>query len=328
MRIPIEGSRAFITGGAGFVGSHLADQLLEAGADRVVILDNLVRGRRSNLSSALATGRVELVVGDLRDAALVDRLTTGCDFVFHQAALRITHCAAEPTLAVEVMVNGMQNVLESAVRHGVKKVLAASSASVYGEPGYLPMDEIHPFNNRTLYGALKIANEQMLRSYAEMHRLNYVALRPFNIYGPRMDIHGAYTEVMIRWMERLAEGKRPIIFGDGTQTMDFVYVEDVARAYLLAATSEATDVALNLGSGVETSLSDLCRMVTRESGHGELEPMFEPPRKVNPVTRRQASTERASRLIGFEAQTPLSQGLASLIAWHAVSAHTGKEVAR
>ena len=153
MGIKFEGARVFITGGAGFVGSHLADRVLEAGAASIVILDDLVRGRRENLSGALATKRVEFVVGDICNAALVDRLTEGVDVVFHQAALRITQCAEQPVRAVQVMANGVQNVLEAAVRHKVKKVVAASSASVYGEPSYLPMDEVHPFNNRTLYGA-------------------------------------------------------------------------------------------------------------------------------------------------------------------------------
>lgn len=328
MGIRFEGARVFITGGAGFVGSHLADQVLEAGAASVVILDDMVRGRRENLWGALATGRVELVVGDICNAPLVDRLTEGVDVVFHQAALRITQCAEQPVRAVQVMAGGTQNVLEAAVRHGVSKVVAASSASVYGEPSYLPMDEEHPFNNRTLYGALKIADEQLLRAYADMRDLKYVVLRPFNLYGPRMDIFGVYTEVMIRWLDRLAEGQRPIIFGDGNQTMDFVYVEDAARAYMLAAASDVTDDVFNVGSGTETSLRDLCRMLCDVTGHPDLEPMFEPPRKVNPVSRRQASTERARRSIGFETRTGLREGLKALVPWHASNSRAGKDGGR
>ncbi|MEO8541838.1 MAG: NAD-dependent epimerase/dehydratase family protein, partial [bacterium] len=188
--ISIEGTRVFVTGGAGFIGSHIVDQLIGAGAREVVVLDDFVRGRWENLAGAVATGRVRIVEGDVRDAELVDELTRGCDLVFHQAALRITQAAEEPVRAIEVMINGTQTVLEAAVRHGVRKVLAASSASVYGEPSYLPMDEAHAFNNRTLYGAAKIANEQVLRSYNEMFGLNYLMLRPFNVYGPRMDVFG------------------------------------------------------------------------------------------------------------------------------------------
>jgi UDP-glucose 4-epimerase len=317
MSSSLQGSRVLVTGGAGFVGSHLVDRLIALDAARVVVVDNLVRGRLDNLDAARASGRVEFVMGDITDGTLVDSAMTGIDIVFHQAALRITHCAAEPVLAVNVMVNGLQNVLESAVRHGVRKVVAASSASVYGEPDSLPMDERHPFNNRTLYGALKIANEQMLRSYSEMHGLKYVVLRPFNIYGPRMDVFGVYTEVMIRWLERLSAGQAPIILGDGKQTMDFVFVKDVAEAYVLAAASEADDIALNLGSGIEVSLAQLCRLLCEQAGFPNVEPEFQPPRKVNPVTRRRAATARTFEAIGFKATTSLREGLDALISWHA-----------
>jgi UDP-glucose 4-epimerase len=312
----LQGATAFITGGAGFIGSHITDQLLAAGVARVRILDDFVRGRRENLTGAVQTGRVEVHEGDIRDAALVDRLTAGADLVFHQAALRITHCAEEPVRAIEVMVNGTQNVLEAARAHNVQKVLAASSASVYGEPIHLPMDEDHPFNNRTLYGAAKIANEQMLAAYADMYGLRYVMLRPFNVYGPRMDVHGVYTEVMIRWLGRLSRGEPPVIFGDGTQTMDFVHVEDVARAYVLAAISDASGAVLNCGTGVETSLAQLSRMLCAATGNAGLEPLFEPPRKVNPVSRRRAGVVGAARTIGFRSQIDLVEGLGSLVAWH------------
>ncbi|HET7737315.1 MAG TPA: NAD-dependent epimerase/dehydratase family protein [Tepidiformaceae bacterium] len=314
--VDLNGACAFITGGAGFIGSHIADKVLEAGASRVVILDDFSRGRKENLDSARMTGRIEVHDGDIRDQALVDQLTAGTDIVFHQAALRITQAAEEPRRAIEVMVIGTQNILEAAVRHGVKKVLAASSASVYGEAMYLPMDEAHPFNNRTLYGAAKIANEQMHRAYAEMHGLRYLMLRPFNVYGPRMDAFGAYTEVMIRWLDRLSRGIAPVIFGDGTQTMDFVYVEDIARAYLLAATADHTDDVLNAGSGTGTSLLELSRLLCSATGHPEIEPVFEPPRSVNPVSRRQASTEAATARIGFTASTGLREGIDRLVSWY------------
>ncbi len=315
--VELQGARVLITGGGGFIGSAIVDQVLEAGAERVVVIDDFVRGRRENLAGATATGRLDLIEGDIRDRGLVDELTAGIDVVFHQAALRITHCAEEPVRAVEVMINGTQNLLDAAVKHGVKKVLAASSASVYGEPSYLPMDESHPFNNRTLYGACKIANEQILRSYAEMHGLNYVAIRPFNVYGPRMDIYGVYTEVMIRWLERIARGEPPIIFGAGSQTMDFVDVSDVARAYVLAATADVTDDVFNAGSGTQTSLLELCRLVVEAAGRPDLDPVFMPARTVGPVGRRQAGTAKARDVLGFEARISLGDGLRRLIEWHA-----------
>lgn len=314
--VDLRGARVLITGGGGFIGSAIADQVLEAGAERLVVIDDFVRGRRENLAGAAATGRLDLIEGDIRDRALVDELMAGIDVVFHQAALRITHCAEEPVRAVEVMINGTQNVLDAAVKHGVKKVLAASSASVYGEPSYLAMDELHPFNNRTLYGACKVANEQLLRSYAEMYSLNYVAIRPFNVYGPRMDIYGVYTEVMIRWLERIARGEPPIIFGAGSQTMDFVDVSDVARAYVLAATADVTDDVFNAGSGTQTSLLELCRLVVAAAGRSDLEPVFMPARTVGPVGRRQAGIEKARDVLGFEARIGLADGLRRLIDWH------------
>jgi UDP-glucose 4-epimerase len=315
----LNGANVLVSGGAGFIGSHIVDQVLAAGAARVVILDQLDRGRRDNLSGALAGGKVELTVGDIRDAALVDRLVVGVDIVCHQAALRITQCAEEPVRAIEVMIGGTQNVLEAAVKHGVRKVVAASSASVYGEASYVPMDEMHPFNNRTLYGCAKIANEQLLRAYAEMYGLQYVALRPFNVYGPRMDMAGVYTEVMIRWLDRLARHEAPIIFGDGTQTMDFVHVEDVARAYVLAMDGTVTDEVFNVGTGTETSLLELCRLLCDATGQPDVEPIFMPARKVNPVTRRMAAVERARSGLCFEARIRLREGLHDLIRWHSMN---------
>ena len=176
------------------------------------------------------------------------------------------------------------------------------------------MDESHPFNNRTLYGAAKIANEQMHRAYGEMYGLEYVMLRPFNVYGPRMDTHGLYTEVMVRWLDRLSRGESPLIFGDGLQTMDFIAVEDVARAYLLAAASPLTDHVLNAGSGVETNLSELARQ-TSAAMDSTVQPEFLPARSANPVTRRCASTVQARELLGFETSVPLRVGLRNLVSW-------------
>ena len=307
-------SRVLITGGAGLIGSHIAD-LLAPEAAEIVVLDNFVRGRRDNLDAAAASGRLTIVAGDILDSRLVGELMDGIDVVFHQAAIRITQCAEEPRLAVDVLVNGTFNVLEAAVAKGVSKVVAASSASVYGLAETFPTTESHhPYANRTIYGAAKAFNEGMLRSFADMYGLKYVALRYFNVYGPRMDVHGAYTEVLIRWMERIAAGEKPLILGDGTQTMDFVHVQDIARANVLAARSEVSDEVFNIASGVETSLRELAETLQRVMGASPgLE--FGPPRKVNPVSRRLASTEKARRLLGFDATVSLEDGLRGLVAW-------------
>ncbi len=311
----MEDQRTLITGGAGLVGSHIADQLVRAGAREVVVLDNFVRGRRENLAWALAEGPVRIVEGDIRDRDLLGEAMRGVDVVFHQAAIRITQCAEEPRLALEVLADGTFNVLEAAVAAGVGRLVAASSASVYGLAETFPTGERHHlYNNRTMYGAAKAFNEGLLRTFHDMYGLDYVALRYFNVYGPRMDIHGVYTEVLIRWMERIAAGQAPLILGDGSQTMDFVYIEDIAGANLAAARSGVTDEVLNVASGVETSLNDLAKALLRVMG-SDLQPEYGPERSVNPVARRLADTTRARELIGFEATVGLEEGLARLVAW-------------
>ena len=312
----IAGHRILVTGGAGFIGSHIVDQLLAQGATEVRVLDNFVRGSMANLEDASASGRVNIVDGDVRDAALVDELTSGVDYVFHQAALRITRCAEAPREAVEVLIGGMLNVLESAIKHKVKKIVAASSASVYGNPTYLPMDEGHPFNNRTLYGAGKIANEQMLRAFCETYGLKYVGFRYFNVYGPRMDLTGVYTEVLVRWLDAVEAGTPPLIFGDGVQSMDFVYVEDVARANILALESDVSDEVFNVGTGVETSLNQLCDAVLRATG-SDLKPEHREARAVANVRSRRASIEKAEKMLGFHYTVGLHDGLRKLIDWRA-----------
>lgn len=311
----IKDSVFLVTGGAGFVGSHVADQLLARGAKKVISIDNFVRGSRDNIADALKTGRFEQVEGDIRDRQLVDDLTKGCDYVFHQAALRITACAEDPRAGHEVMMDGTFNVLESAVKHKVKKIVAASSASVYGEPDKLPIEETDAYNNRTLYGAAKIALEHYLRAFNDMYKVPYVALRYFNLYGPRMDMTGVYTEVMVRWMDRIDSGQPPVIFGKGDQSMDFIFITDCARANLLALESDASDDVFNVATGKETSLLELCTMMLELMGRPDMKPEHAEERKTNPVRRRRASTEKAKRLLGFESQIDVRQGLEQLIAW-------------
>lgn len=313
------GSRFLITGGAGLIGSHIADLLVQEKRNfncrEIVVFDNFVRGRHENLEWAVANGPVTIIEGDIRDWEHLAKAMEGIDVVFHQAAIRITQCAEEPRLALEVMADGTFNVLEAAVMTGVKKVVAASSASIYGLAETFPTGEgHHPYNNRTLYGAAKAFNEGLLRSFREMYGLGYVGLRYFNVYGPRMDVYGVYTEVLIRWMERIASGLPPLILGDGLQTMDFVYVEDVARANILAAQSDATDLVLNIASGVETSLNELARTLLDVMG-SRMSPEYGPERRVNPVSRRLADISRAKEILGYEPRVNLREGLAQLVEW-------------
>lgn len=311
----MRGKRILITGGAGLIGSHIADLVAHEEPAEIVILDNFVRGRLDNLETARRLANVTIVEGDIRDPAKVAETMAGIDILFHQAAIRITQCAEEPRLAHDVLATGTFNVLEAAVNAGVKKVVAASSASVLGAADIFPTTEDHhSYNNRTIYGAAKVYNEALLRSFNEMYGLNYVALRYFNVYGPRMDVHGAYTEVLIRWMERIASGLPPIIMGDGNQTMDFVHVRDIARANMLAAQSDISDEVYNVASGSEISLRQLAQLLLDVMG-SSLAPIHEPARKVNPVPRRLASTEKAARDLGFSTQISLESGMADLVSW-------------
>ncbi|MFF1879641.1 NAD-dependent epimerase/dehydratase family protein [Leifsonia sp. NPDC058230] len=313
----LQGANVLVTGGAGTIGSEIVDQLLTAGAAHVDVLDNLVRGRTANLADAFASGRVTLVEGDLRDRDLVHDVTRGKDLVFHEAAIRITQCAEDPRLALEVLVDGSFNVYEAAVEHSVGKLISASSASVYGLAEEFPTPERHHHhNNDTFYGAAKSFNEGMLRSFRAMNGLDYVALRYFNVYGPRMDVHGLYTEVLVRWMERIADGKPPLIFGDGLQTMDFVFTRDIARANLLAAASDLTEGVYNIASGTETSLLGLAEALL-EAMDSDLSVEHGPERAVNGVTRRLADTSAAREDLGFVAEVPLTTGLRELVEWWA-----------
>jgi UDP-glucose 4-epimerase len=306
-----------VTGGAGTIGSHVVDQLVRAGAAEVVVLDNFVRGRMANLAWALEHGgdRVRVVEGDINDRSVVSSAMTGADVVFHLAAIRITQCAEDPRLALESLVDGTFTVIEAAAGHGVRKVIASSSASVYGLAEVFPTPESHhPYANDTFYGAAKTFNEGMLRSFHAMSGLDYVALRYFNVYGPRMDAHGKYTEVLIRWMERIAAGQPPLIFGDGAQTMDFVHVADIARANILAARAESTDQVFNIATGTETSLTELAQALLAAMDSG-LSVEHGPEREVNGVTRRLADISAAADQLGWKPEIGLVDGLRDLVAW-------------
>lgn len=312
----IDGAKILVTGGCGFVGSATINLLLrDFSPSRIVILDNLVRGSLANVASALADPRVELVHGDIRDNSTVLDVTAGMDAVIHLAALRITACSADPREALEVMCDGSFNVVDAARLKGVKKIVAASSASIYGLAEIFPTPEIHhPYSNKTWYGASKIMLEGLLRSYYDMFGLPYIALRYFNIYGERMDIHGKYTEVLVRWMERIDAGEPPLILGTGLQSMDFVHVDDVARANVLSLSSDVSDEVFNVASGTETTLRDLASSLLGIM-KSDLQPMYGPERQVNAVSRRLADVTKAEQVLGFRAQVQLDEGLDKLVAW-------------
>jgi len=306
-----------ITGGCGLIGSHIADLLIrDEQVGRIIILDNLSRGTLHNIEWARQHGNVELAQKDIRSFADIRPYFDGIDVVFHLAAIRITACAAQPRECLEVMIDGAYNVVEACARAGVKRLVASSSASVYGDADSYPTsEEHHPYNNRTWYGAAKLANEGLLRSFNDMFGLPYIALRYFNVYGPRMDVFGKYTEVLIRWLDCLDRGERPKIFGDGQTSMDFVYVEDVARANILAAKSDLVDEVFNVASGAETTLLELLQTLLKGAGRTEVQPEFMPERAINPIPRRLADITMAEKKIGFLAQVGLEEGLRRLVEW-------------
>jgi UDP-glucose 4-epimerase len=309
----LAGSTVAVVGGAGFIGSHIVDQLLAEPVERIIVVDNFVRGTRGNLETAARDPRVELREGSILDLPFLRQVMDESDYAFHLAALWLHECVHHPRDAVEVNATGTFNVIEAATAAGVKKVVYSSSASVYGDALALPMTEEHPFNNRTLYGATKIAGEQFFRSFNEQHGLDYVGLRYMNVYGPRMDYKGTYVSVIMKVLDKIDAGEPPLIFGDGSQAYDFVHVSDVARANILSLKSDATDTFLNVGMGVQTTINELVERLIALTG-SELQPEYLPQEQMF-VTNRVGSTELAEQAIGFRAQVPLDEGLASIVEW-------------
>jgi UDP-glucose 4-epimerase len=302
-----------VIGGAGFIGSHIVDQLLAEPVREIVVIDNFVRGGLANIERSLADPRVRVVEGNITSPDFLEGLLENAAGVFHLAALWLFECVHEPRSAVEVNVVGTYNVVEAAARAGVRKVVYSSSASVYGNAVVTPMTEDHPFNNRTMYGATKIAGEQFFRSFFEQHGLDYVGLRYMNVYGPRMDDKGAYVSVIMKVLDRIERDLPPVIFGDGSQSYDFVHVDDVARANILALKSDATDECVNIGMGVKTSIDELVAQLLTLTG-SRLVPEYQPEEQMF-VTHRVGSTGKAERLLGFVAQVPLEEGLRSVVTW-------------
>jgi UDP-glucose 4-epimerase len=272
-----------------------------------------VRGTRANLGAAAKDPRVQLVEGSILDRELLAELMRGADYVFHLAALWLFECVDQPRSALEVNMTGTFNVAEAAHEAGVKKVVYSSSASVYGDALFTPMTEEHPFNNRTMYGATKIAGEQFFRVFHEQHGLDYVGLRYMNIYGPRMDYKGTYVSVIMKVLDRIDAGEAPVIFGDGSQAYDFIHVEDVARANILALTAAATDTNFNVGMGVKTTINELVTLLLEITG-SDLKPEYRPQEQMF-VTHRVGSTEKAEKELGFTARVELEEGLRSVVEW-------------
>lgn len=316
MHNKIKDSTILVTGGAGFIGSYVVEQLIPLQPGKIIIIDNFIRGTKENMKSFLNNPIVEFHEGDIRDTIKLEHCIAGTDYIFHMAALRINACAVSPRDGFEVMLKSTFDVAELAVKHKVKKVIYSSSASVYGLAQHFPTPETdNPYNNQTFYGAAKMWGEQLFRSYKFMYGLDYVALRYFNAYGPRMDTDGKYTEVMIRWLECIRDSRNPLIYGDGSTTMDFVYVRDIAKANIAALQSDVTDEAFNIGNCEETSLKGLLNVLLKVND-STLTPEFREDNSVNPVSRRLADISKAKKLLEFIPTVSLEQGMKELSDWY------------
>jgi len=311
--VDISGARLMLIGGAGLVGSHIVDSLASGPAREIVVYDNFVRGTRANLAGAAANRNVRVVDASIMDRARLRAELDGIDGVFLLASLWLGECVADPRSAWEINTLGTWNVVEACLDAGVRRIVYSSSASVYGNAVTTPMTEEHPFGNRTTYGATKIANEQMLRAVYEQRALPYVAYRYMNIYGPRMDYRGTYVSVIMKVLDRIFAGQRPVIFGDGSQVYDFVFVKDVAQANVLGMQSDCADECFNIGTGVGTTINELVEILLELTG-SPLKPEYR-PQEQSFVTHRIGSVDKAAELLGFRATTSLRDGLAGVVAW-------------
>ena len=312
----VKNSTILVTGGAGFIGSYVIEELIPLQPKKIIIIDNFIRGSRENMKSFINNPVVELHEADIRDSERLEQCIAGCDYIFHMAALRINACAANPRDGFDVMLKSTFELAQLAVKHKIRKVIYSSSASVYGLAQNFPTPETdNPYNNQTFYGAAKMWGEQLFRSYKFMYGLDYVALRYFNAYGPRMDTDGKYTEVMIKWLDCIRDGRNPLIYGDGSTTMDFVYVRDIAKANIAALQADVTDEAFNIGNCEETSLKQLLGVLLKVND-STLEPEHREENSINPVSRRLADISKAQRLLNFTPTVSLEQGMKELTKWY------------
>jgi len=312
----VKNSTILVTGGAGFIGSYVIEELIPLQPKKIIIIDNFIRGSRENMKSFINNPVIELHEADIRDTDKLEQCIEGCDYIFHMAALRINACAANPGDGFDVMLKSTFEIAQLAVKHKIKKVIYSSSASVYGLAQHFPTPETdNPYNNQTFYGAAKMWGEQLFRSFKFMYGLDYVALRYFNAYGPRMDTDGKYTEVMIKWLDCIRDGRNPLIYGDGSTTMDFVYVRDIAKANIAALQADVTDEAFNIGNCEETSLKQLLAVLLKVND-SNLTPEHREENSINPVSRRLADISKAQRMLNFTPTVSLEQGMKELTKWY------------
>lgn len=311
----IRGSRVLVIGGAGFIGSHVVDELTKEDVKEIIVYDNFCRGTMSNLEEVQNDPRVRIyeIGGDICQTDILDSAMKDVDYVIHLAALWLLQCYEYPRAAFDVNIRGTFNVLEACVNNKIKKLIYSSSASVYGDALEIPMAEDHPFNNRTFYGATKIAGEQMCRAFYHRYGLRYIGLRYMNVYGARQDYRGAYIAVIMKILDRLDQGLSPIVYGDGSQAYDFIYVTDCARANLCAISKDQNDAFYNVGRGIQTSIKELAEMILKIAG-AKLKVQYESGGNTF-VKNRVGCPKKAEMDLGFKAQVDLQEGLEKLIEW-------------
>lgn len=311
----LQGKKLVVVGGAGLIGSHTVDELLQEDLKELIIYDNFVRGTDGNIENALKDPRVRVfeIGGDIGQTDILNEAFKGADGVFHFAALWLLQCHNFPRSAFNVNIEGTFNVLDACVQQGVKRLVYSSSASVYGDAIYEPMNEEHPFNNTNFYGATKIAGEAMARAYYHRYKLPFVGLRYMNVYGPRQDYRGAYIAVIMKMLDNLDKEIAPILYGDGSQAYDFVYVGDCAKANVCAMRSDAVDEFYNVGTGIRTSIKELAEIILKITG-SHLSVHYEPA-GLTFVKNRIGCPKKAIDQIGFKARVKLEEGLKKLIKW-------------
>tara|TARA_Y100001970_G_C14214071_1_gene848619 strand:+ start:289 stop:1302 length:1014 start_codon:yes stop_codon:yes gene_type:complete len=311
----LKNKHILVIGGAGLIGSHIVDELIKEDVAKIIIFDNFTRGTHSNIKNALKDPRVKIfeLGGDILQTDILDEAMKNIDIVFHLSALWLLHCHDYPRSAFHVNIEGTFNVLEACVKHNVKKLIYSSSASVYGDAIELPMKEDHIYNNKTFYGASKIAGEHMCRAFYHRYGLDYLGLRYMNVYGPRQDYKGTYIAVIMKILDRLDQGLPPIVYGDGSQAYDFIYVKDVARANICALKSNSTDAFYNIGSGTQTTIKELAELILKVTG-SNLDIQYEPAGQTF-VTNRIGDPNAAINDINFKYSIKLEKGLKELIEW-------------
>lgn len=300
--------RVVVIGGAGFIGSHIVDELIKK-KYAVRVLDNLTRGKYDRISKYVDEGRAEFIKGDIRKREDVEKSMQDVDYVFHEAADCINRSTKFPQESIDINMSGSINVFESALKNDVKKLIFASSASVYGNPKKLPMNENDELNPITPYCISKLACERLLKFYSGQG-LKYNILRYFNVYGPRQNTDAYYTSVIALFVKRILSKQSPLIKGDGQQSMDFVHVKDVVQANVLALESDVFNEIFNVGTGRSTTIKQLAQILIKSLG-ADVKPEFSGEKSI--VQQRRADISKAKQLMGFKPVVDVENGLREIV---------------